>query len=58
MFGLGNVAFDDLYFRNGIRLAYTGIDSFAPDMNFAKIKIMFMVKLFLNSYLINSDEKK
>ena len=44
--------FDAQYFRNGIRLNYDGIDSFAPDMNFAKIEIMFMVKLFLNSYSI------
>ena len=53
MFCYDTLAFDAQYFRNGIRLNYDGIDSFAPGMNFAKIEIMFMVKLFLNSYSIN-----
>ena len=40
--------FDDQYFRNCIRLDYDGIDSLAPGMNFAKIEIMFMVKLIFD----------
>ena len=48
MFCYDTLAFDAQYVRNGIRLDYDGIDSFAPGMNFAKIEIMFMVKLIFD----------
>ena len=52
MFCYDTLAFDAQYVRNGIRLDYDGIDSFAPGMNFAKIEIMSMAKLIFYFYSI------